>query len=507
MIQIGLRLVLIFMFTLMTSSAASAETQAPILATPQYRPGHHFTPAQAWMNDPNGLLFHKGTWHLFFQHYPHAMTWGPMHWGHATSQDLMTWDEQPIALEPDALGMIFSGSAVIDAHNTSGLGEPGQAPWVAIFTHHDAEAEQADRSDFQHQSLAFSLDEGRTWHKYAGNPVLPNPGLKNLRDPKVFWHAATSRWVMSLAAGDHIAFYTSPNLKDWTLQSRFGQDVGAHGGVWECPDLIELTLDDQQHWVLIVSLMPGGPNGGSATQYFVGDFDGAHFTPYDTHTRWLDHGPDNYAGVTWHNTAPRTVFIGWMSNWTYAKDLPTSPWRSAMTLPRELSLQRVGEQLHLSTRPAQEVLQRLTKQATTVASLASDQPLPGDAVREADGRFAIELNAPSLQDFTLTLSNDAGDALHIGYDTASRSYWIDRTQAGLSDFNAEFAVRHTAPRISNAPQAQVSLFFDRSSVELFADQGLTSMTSLHFPRQPWSQWRIQASGAMGEGTLQLQRIQ
>ena len=196
-----------------------------------------------------------------------------------------------------------------------------------------------------------------------------------------------------------------------------------------------------------------------------------------------------------------------MSNWTYAKELPTSPWRSAMTLPRELALQRVGGQLHLSTRPAQEVLQRLTKQATTVASLASDQPLPGDAVREADGRFAIELNAPSLQDFTLTLSNDAGDTLHIGYDTASRSYWIDRTQAGLSDFNAEFAVRHTAPRISNAPQAQVSLFFDRSSVELFADQGLTSMTSLHFPRQPWSQWRIKAAGAMREGTLALGSFQ
>jgi fructan beta-fructosidase len=467
--------------------------------TPHFRPGHHFTPTQAWMNDPNGLLFHNGTWHLFFQHYPHGMTWGPMHWGHATSLDLMNWQEQAVALAPDPLGMIFSGSAVIDVHNTSGLGEVGTSPWVAIFTHHNADAEKAGRSDFQHQSLAYSLDEGRTWQKYAGNPVLPNPGTKDLRDPKVFWHTATGRWVMSLAAGDHIAFYTSSNLKDWTLQSRFGHNAGAHGGVWECPDLIELTLDGQPHWVLIVSVMPGGPNGGSATQYFVGDFDGTRFTPHDTPTRWLDHGPDNYAGVTWHNTAPRAVFIGWMSNWTYAKDLPTSPWRSAMTLPRELSLQRVGNEVRLSNRPTQEVLQQLQNSSAATYALATDSALPSDALRQTNGRFAIELNAPSLQDFTLTLSNDAGDALHIGYDTGRRSYWIDRTQAGLSDFNPKFAKRHDAPRVTNAPEAQISLYFDRTSVELFADQGLTSMTSLHFPREPWSQWRIQATGAMREG--------
>lgn len=459
------------------------------------------------MNDPNGLLFHQGTWHLFFQYYPHGMTWGPMHWGHATSQDLMTWQEQEIALEPDALGMIFSGSAVIDLHNTSGLGADGTAPWVAIFTHHDGEAEKAGRIEREHQSLAYSLDEGRTWQKYAGNPVLPNPGTQDLRDPKVFWHASTRRWVMSLASGDHIAFYTSPNLKDWTLQSRFGHSAGAHGGVWECPDLIELTLDGQQHWVLIVSLNPGGPNGGSATQYFVGAFDGTHFTPHDTqaqtHTRWLDHGPDNYAGVTWHNTASRAVFIGWMSNWTYGRDLPTSPWRSAMTLPRELSLQRVGNEVHLSNRPTPEVLQRLPSTPIASSSLASDLLIPGDALRQTDGRFAIELNAPKLQDFTLTLSNDAGDALHIGYDVTSRSYWVDRSEAGQSDFHPEFAKRHTAPRISDAQEAQISLYFDCTSVELFADNGLTSMTSLHFPRQPWSQWRILAAKAMHEGSVQL----
>jgi len=500
----GSRFFFCFMLSLISPAPASSEGLPK--ETPHYRPAYHFTPAQAWMNDPNGLLHHQGTWHLFFHHYPHAMTWGPMHWGHATSQDLMHWQEQPIALAPDALGMIFSGSAVIDEHNTCGLGAPGQAPWVAIFTHHDGEAEKAGRSDYQHQSLAFSLDEGRSWQKYAGNPVLPNPGLKDLRDPKVFWHAATARWVMSLAAGDQIVFYTSPNLKDWTLQSRFGQGLGAHGGVWECPDLVELTLDGQTHWVLIVSLTPGGPNGGSATQYFAGDFDGSHFTPHDTQTRWLDHGPDNYAGVTWHNTAPRSVFIGWISNWRYAKELPTSPWRSAMTMPRELFLQQVEGQVHLSSRPAREVRQHVHNTPALTASLA-DNTSHGGVLPLSEGRFAVELNAPTLQDFTLTLTNDAGDALHIGYDTASHSYWIDRTKAGLSDFHPEFAGRHTAPRISNAAEAQVSLFFDRTSVELFADQGLTSMTSLHFPRQPWSQWRIQAGGAMREGALTLSLFQ
>jgi fructan beta-fructosidase len=500
--QVGLRIILFLMTSLISTPVFSMDEKDPRQPTPQYRPAHHFSPAQAWMNDPNGLLYHEGTWHMFFQHYPYGMTWGPMHWGHATSQDLMTWTERPIALAPDSLGMIFSGSAVIDVHNTSGLGHAGQAPWVAIFTHHDDEAEKAGRIDRQHQSLAYSLDEGQTWQKYAGNPVLPNPGLKDLRDPKVFWHESSARWVMSLAAGDHIAFYSSPNLKDWTLQSRFGHDVGAHGGVWECPDLLSFNVDGQTHWVLIVSVMPGGPNGGSATQYFVGNFDGAHFTPHDTQTRWLDHGPDNYAGVTFHNTAPRTVFVAWMSNWDYAKEVPTSPWRSAMSLPRELSLARVGAQYHLRNFPAQEVLHRLKGKTTRTATCAPNNANVNDLLRQSDGQFVIELSASVLQDVELTFSNDVGDALRIGYDAAKQTYWIDRTQSGVVDFNANFAKRHTAARVSHATDANLSLFFDRGAVELFADQGLTSMTSLHFPKANWSSFKVTASPAMRD-TLQI----
>ncbi len=499
---VGIHFIFMLTVSLITPQAISMNEKDPRQPTPQYRPAHHFTPAQAWMNDPNGLLYHEGTWHVFYQHYPLGMTWGPMHWGHASSQDLLSWTEHSVALEPDDLGMIFSGSVVIDVHNTSGLGNVGQVPWVAIFTHHDPVAEKAGRVERQHQSLAFSLDEGKSWQKYAGNPVLPNPGTKDFRDPKVFWHEGTSRWIMSLAVGDHIAFYSSPNLKDWTLQSRFGQEVGAHGGVWECPDLLSINLDGQTHWILIVSVMPGGPNGGSATQYFVGNFDGAHFTPYDSNLRWLDYGPDNYAGVTFHNTAPRNVFIAWMSNWDYAKEVPTSPWRSAMTLPRELSLERVGAKFHLRNFPTQEVLRRLKGNTTRTAIWEPNNTNVNDLLRESDGKFVMSLSASVMQDVELTFSNDAGDTLHIGYDASEKTYWIDRTQSGFIDFNPNFAKRHSGARVSHAADANLALFFDWGAVELFADEGLTSMTSLHFPKGNWSSFKVTASPAMRD-TLQI----
>ncbi|MFC7667650.1 PfkB family carbohydrate kinase [Hymenobacter humi] len=257
--------------------ASHAQTAAPVPpATPQYRPAYHFTPAAHWMNDPNGMVYYQGTYHLFFQYYPDGMVWGPMHWGHATSTDLVRWKEQPIALYPDKLGMIFSGSAVIDKDNTAGFGKDAM---VAIFTHHSPEEEKKGQNKHQYQSLAYSLDAGKTWKKYEGNPVLPNPGIADFRDPKVSWYEAGKKWVMTLATKDRITFYSSPNLKNWTKESEFGAKLGAHGGVWECPDLFPMTLNGKTHWVLIVNLNPGGPNGGSGTQYFVGNFDGKTFTP------------------------------------------------------------------------------------------------------------------------------------------------------------------------------------------------------------------------------------
>ena len=286
----------------------------------QHRPQFHFSPPGHWMNDPNGMVFYEGEYHFFYQHYPDSSVWGPMHWGHAVSADLVHWQQLPIALYPDALGYIFSGSAVVDWNNTSGLGQNGKPPLVAMFTYHNMAAEKAGRKDCESQGIAYSNDRGRTWTKYAANPVLPNPGnRKDFRDPKVIWEEVSRQWVVALAVGDHIEFWGSPDLKKWSHLSDFGKDLGAHGGVWECPDLFPMAVDKsggdfksppdspQQQWVLIVNLNPGGPNGGSGTQYFVGDFDGKNFTLDADFAKyvpkgkgvWLDLGKDNYAVVTW----------------------------------------------------------------------------------------------------------------------------------------------------------------------------------------------------------------
>ena len=321
-----------------------------------YRPQIHFSPQAHWMNDPNGMVYYKGVYHLFFQYYPDSTVWGPMHWGHATSTDLIHWLEQPIALYPDSIGLIFSGSVVVDKNNTSGFGKKGQVPLVAIFTHHNMGGEKQMRNDFQNQSIAYSLDEGKTWIKYTGNPVLKNPGIRDFRDPKVMWYEPQKKWVMTLATKDRVTFYSSPNLKDWTKETEFGETLGAHGGVWECPDLFSLNDDyGKKVWVLTVSINPGGPNKGSATQYFLGDFDGNKFTPISTATRWIDYGTDDYAGVTWSNTGNRKIFLGWMSNWQYATVVPTIKWRSATTFPRDLKLKYVGKEMFLASLPISEL--------------------------------------------------------------------------------------------------------------------------------------------------------
>ncbi|OWP62240.1 glycosyl hydrolase family 32 [Hymenobacter amundsenii] len=463
------------------TAAAPAATAVPP-ATPQYRPAYHFAPAAHWMNDPNGMVYLNGTYHLYFQYYPDGMVWGPMHWGHATSRDLVRWQEQPIALYPDSLGWIFSGSAVIDANNTAGFGKNAM---VAIFTHHNDPEEKKHTNKHQYQSLAYSLDEGKTWTKYAGNPVLPNPGIQDFRDPKVSWHEASRQWVMTLATKDRITFYGSPNLKNWTKLSEFGEKVGAHGGVWECPDLFPLQLKGQTYWVLIVNLNPGAPNGGSGTQYFVGQFDGKTFTPRSTDTKWADYGPDDYAGVTWNNTPGRRIFLGWMSNWTYANQVPTSPWRNALTIPRELGLRQVGTDIRLTSEPVKE-LQQLAAAPTVLRNVAGQQT-PTDLtsrLQMSSDKHRLTLSTEQLTDFELVLSNAAGEELVLGYNAGARAYFIDRSKAGQTDFNKEFASRSTAPRLTSAPGTALTLYFDAASVELFADEGLTVMTAIFFPTQP-----------------------
>jgi fructan beta-fructosidase len=478
----------------MTHASAQSQVQPNANLTNEnlYRPRFHFTPQKGWMNDPNGMIFLNGQYHLFFQHYPDGTVWGPMHWGHATSSDLVQWKEQPIALYPDSIGMIFSGSAVLDKNNTSGLGRGGIAPLVAIYTQHNMPGEKAGRNDFQNQSIAYSLDEGKTWTKFAGNPVLKTPNLKDFRDPKVIWHEPTQKWIMNLAVADHVELYSSPNLINWRKESEIGKNLFAHGGVWECPDLLSFNVNGKTVWVLLVSMNPGGPNGGSATQYIVGDFDGHEFKPYSTDIKWMDYGPDNYAGVSFANVGNRNILIGWMSNWNYANVVPTEKWRSAMTVPRELSLVKQSSNANaneflLVSNPVKELKNAF------VQIMSKENVIPN----------CIDIKDIKARDFEIILSNTFNEKLIVGYHADKKQFYIDRTKAGVSNFNQGFAAVALAPRLSFAMNMDLSILLDKTSIELFADSGRTVMTALFFPTFPYTKWEIKSKEKIPSSNMKL----
>jgi fructan beta-fructosidase len=436
------------------------------------------------------MVYYKGTYHLFYQYHPYSSVWGPMHWGHATSKDMIHWKEQPIAIYPDSIGTIFSGSAVVDKNNTSGFGKKGQVPLVAIYTSHNHKGEKEGRNDFQNQSLSYSLDNGNTWIKYSDNPVLKNPGITDFRDPKVMWYEPQKKWVMTLATKDRITFYSSKDLKNWMKESEFGATIGAHGGVWECPDLFTLDDNGKKVWVLLVNLNPGGPNKGSATQYFLGDFDGNKFTPSTTDTKWLDYGPDEYAGITWSNTGNRKIFLGWMSNWMYANVVPTETWRNAMTIPRELKLKHVGKDIRIASVPVPE-LSGIESKPVIVSNLKINDRIDiSGKTGKVNLPCRINLSIEEIKDFSVIISNDTGEELIIGFDKKQNQYFIDRTKSGKIDSQKEFAARHVAPRFTDSKRMNISLLIDVSSVELFADDGLSVMTGIFFPNKPYNQIHI-----------------
>lgn len=454
----------------------TASTKVESAYTEPHRPQYHFSPPTNWMNDPNGMVYYEGEYHLFYQYYPDGNTWGPMHWGHAISTDMVHWQHLPIALYPDSLGYIFSGSAVIDWKNTSGLGKNGKPALVAIYTYHNMAGEKAGKIDFQTQGIAYSINKGRTWEKYQGNPVLKNPGIKDFRDPKVVWHEGSQSWVMALAAKDKVQFYSSPDLINWTFRSDFHPEWAAYGGVWECPDLFPIsTQAGKEKWVLLVSINPGAPNGGSGTQYFVGDFDGQTFVPATSSVQWLDYGADNYAGVTWSDVPKadgRRLFIGWMSNWLYAQKLPTEKWRSAMTVPRALALQEKDGSYQLQSKPVEELnkLRTSSKQVdpTNIA-------LPSDVV---------EIELEGLEEtFQLTFSNKNGEQVVL--KKQGDQIVFDRSQSGIVDFNEDFSKTHFAPAKGRSFK-KLRIYLDRSSLEFFFDDGALTLTELVFPKSPYS---------------------
>ena len=628
----------------------------------QHRPQFHFSPDSMWMNDPNGMVYLDGEYHLFYQYYPDSTVWGPMHWGHAISTDLVHWEHLPIALYPDSIGLIFSGSVVYDKMNTSGLGSSTNPPLVAIFTYHNMEGERSGKKDFQTQGLAYSLDKGRTWKKYTQNPVLPNPGIRDFRDPKVVWHPGTERWVIALAVFDRVHFYASPNLIDWQFQSEFGAEIGGHGGVWECPDLFPMKLNDEEYWVLLVSLGNGGPNGGSGTQYFVGDFDGKEYRldaafaqalgkesavvpegevwedfegedygkwktsgeafgtkpargnfqgqgeiegvigkglansfgegeaktgsltspefmiekPYinflisggnnaektvvqllvdgkvekiaiggngeklawahwdvnkfkgqnaqirlvDKHTGgwghinldhitfayepaypaydkavWLDYGKDNYAGVTWSNAPDgKTLFIGWMSNWQYAQVVPTKPWRSAMTMARELSLVTTPHGPRLRTMPVEQFKSILQEGKTiSLTSVKENQPLEFDHVIN-QALYLVDFEwEQAPRKFGLEFQSDANETLLLEYDPAEQQLVLNRKGLGITDFSPLYNVKQILPCPTEGA-LDLRIYVDASSIEVFAQDGSCVLTSLYFANQPLSRCQLSVMG-------------
>lgn len=631
--------------------------------TQQHRLQYHFSPPQQWMNDPNGMVFYDGEYHLFYQHYPDSNVWGPMHWGHAVSTDMINWENLPIALYPDTLGYIFSGSAVVDWNNTAGFQQGDEPALIAIYTYHLMEGERAGHHDFQTQGIAYSHDKGRTWTKYEGNPVIPNTeNIRDFRDPKVFWHEPTMQWVMVLAMGDRVRIYNSKNLKAWAVASEFGPNVGSEGRPWECPDLFELPIEGTTNskWVMLVSLGRGGANGGSATQYFIGDFDGKTFTldpalaasyaevpsvvpkgvvfenfendysnwtatgtafgnapakgalvgqqniegvegsalvnsfkngdkttgkltsksftikqnyinfkigggshqaktcinlvidnevvrsktgadreslkwaawdvrelkgktasitivdahdagwghinvdqivfadepakPARHQTLWVDYGRDNYAGVTFSDIPQeddRRIFMGWMSNWQYAQIVPTYDWRSAMTLPRTLTLYHTDSGLRLSSKVVKEMKQLRSGETYILDNQTIEKTIDltstlnfNPAMMEVQLNFSVSKGAT----FGIMCSNSKGETYKLCYNDATQQFVSDRTQSGKVNFSDVFAAQlHTAPRATTGKTIAMHLFFDVASIELFADNGTSVLTDIFFPNEDFNQ--------------------
>lgn len=447
-----------------------------------FRPVYHHTPVYGWMNDPNGMFYKDGVYHLYFQYNPYGSVWGNMHWGHSTSTDLMHWNFEGCAIVPDAWGAIFSGSCVVDHNNTAGF---GKGAVVAFYT----SAKATPWGDVQSQSMAYSLDNGKTFTKYEGNPILTS-SEKDFRDPKVFWYAPGKHWVMMLAVGQHMEIYSSVNLKEWKKESEFGAMQGAHGGVWECPDLVEIPVEGtrEKKWVLICNLNPGGPFGGSAAQYFVGSFDGKKFVNESpTQTKWMDWGKDNYATVTWNNAPDgRCIALGWMSNWQYANNVPTRQYRSANTLARDLTLYREGQELYLKSTPSVEVKKARGKKVSIPSFKVSEKHEIVNLFEEKQGAYEVEIviqNAGASK-IAFCLLNDKGEKVSMYYDLNRKQFVMDRSESGTVDFSKDFPAVTVAP-VNVDKELTLRLFVDRSSIEAFGEDGKFVMTNLVFPSQPY----------------------
>ena len=449
----------------------------------EFRPVYHHTPTYGWMNDPNGMFYKDGVYHLYFQHNPYGSTWGNMTWGHSTTTDLVNWNYEGLAIKPDAWGAVFSGSAVVDYDNTAGFGKNAV---VAFYT----SAKSSPWGDTQSQSMAYSLDNGKTFVKYAYNPVVTS-SKRDFRDPKVFWYAPDKHWVMILAGGQEMDIYSSKNLKDWKYESSFGAKQGAHGGVWECPDLVELPVEGtkEKKWVLICNINPGGPFGGNAAQYFVGTFDGKKFVNESpTQTKWMDWGKDHYATVTFSN-APggRCIALGWMSNWQYQTVLPTLQYRGSNTIARDLTLYRQDGELLLRCTPSPEIEKARMQKVSVPSFKVSDSYDLASLLEGNDGAYEIDMTIKNsgASKIMFTLSNDKGEKVNMYYDIMRKQFVMDRSESGKVDFSVDFPAVTVAP-VYDTDNIRLRLFVDRTSIEAFGEGGKFVMTNQVFPTEPYN---------------------
>ncbi len=424
----------------------------------RFRPTYHHTPTYGWMNDPNGMFYKDGVYHLYYQWNPYGSQWENMTWGHSSSRDLIHWEAQPTAIEADALGTIFSGSCVVDKKNDR---------VVAFYT---------SAGQNQVQSMAVSKDNGVTFQKNPTNPILTSND-PDFRDPKAFWNPEIQKWNLILAVGQEMRIYSSSNLKDWTYESSFGKGYGNHDGVWECPDLMKLQVrgTDKQKWMLICNINPGGPFGGSATQYFVGEFDGKKFTCEHKDTRWMDYGKDHYATVTFDNAPDgRRIALAWMSNWQYANQVPTQQFRSANSVPRDLNLFEYKGQTYCSVTPSKELLDvrgKKVKKPTQTCEIVVD----------TKGKTEIEL------------SNTKGEKVIMNYDAQNHTFSMDRNKSGDISFSEAFPFVTVAPTYGDIHQLRI--FIDNCSIEAFDAEGKMAMTNLVFPSEPYTMIKVKGGKA------------
>jgi len=492
-----------------------------LLYNEKYRPQYHFTPEENWLNDPNGLVYYKGEYHLFYQHNPNDIIWGSMHWGHAVSRDLIHWQHLPIALEPDEeLGMVFSGSAVVDKNDSSGFFQ-GESGLVAIYTSHL----ETEEGPVEHQCLAYSRDKGRSWTKYEKNPVIKNIGEKDFRDPKVFWHEQREKWIMIVACKDRVQFYDSANLKDWNFLSDFGTEIGIHGEVWECPDLIKLPVEkeakdlefdtaaaeknsanSEDKWLLSIG-DSHGRSTGVVTQYFIGDFDGFKFSSDYEQSFIVDHGQDLYALQSWSNLPDqRKVWLGWMNNIGYMNQIPTKTWRGMMSLPRELKLIEKDGRIKLVQKPIEEL-----KELRENIYQEDDINLADEMIIYTEDEN-YELNAliefGKAEGVSFVLNENGDQKTVVGFNIKEGKIFVDRRSSGVTDFSDNFLEYKEIDWKVKDKQIGINIFVDGSSLEVFIDGGELSITDLFFPEKAQQKIRIKTiNGELKIENFELYKLQ